>query len=104
MSFGKSTITAEAQYRLAELHYLNNRLIKAEKAGFEVIKNYGSYDFWVTSSYLLIGDIYVKQNDLFNAEATFRSVAENASILELKKIAGEKLLQVIGQKQKTINK
>lgn len=102
LSFGKSEITAEAQYRVAELLTLSAQLPEAEKAGFEVIKTYGSYDFWVTSSYILIGDIYFKQNDLFNAEATFRSVADNASIIELKKIAGEKLLQVIAQKEKTI--
>ena len=42
-----------------------------------------------------------KQNDLFNAEATFKSVADNALIPELKKEAAEKLLLVISQKNKT---
>jgi hypothetical protein len=79
---------------------LNNQLPEAEKAAFEVIKQFGSYDYWVTSSYILIGDVYLKQNDLFNAEATFKSVSENATINELKKIAGEKLLGVIALKEK----
>ncbi len=100
LAFGKSEITAETQYRVAELLLLNNQLPEAEKAAFEVIKQYGSYDYWVTSSYILIGDIYLKQNDLFNAEATFKSVSDNATINELKKIAGEKLLQVIAVKEK----
>jgi hypothetical protein len=44
----------------------------------------GSYDLWVTKSYLLLGDIYVQQKDLFNAEATYKSIVENATIPELK--------------------
>ncbi len=103
LGFGKSEITAEAQYRVAALLLLNNQLPEAEKAAFEVIKQYGSYDYWVTSSYILIGDVYLKQNDLFNAEATYKSVSENATINELKKLAGEKLLGVIALKEK-INK
>jgi TolA-binding protein len=98
---GKSEITAEAQYRTAELLFQLNNLEYAENACFEVIKKFGSYDIWVTKSYLLIGDIYFKQNDLFNAEATFKSVADNALIPELKKEAAEKLLLVISQKNKT---
>ena len=101
LSQGKSEITAEAQYRVGELLLQANRLADAEKAGFEVIKKFGSYDVWVTRSYILIGDIYFKQNDLFNAEATFKSVADNAAQPELKKEAAEKLLQVIAVKEKT---
>lgn len=96
---GKSEITAEAQYRVAELYFQLQKLSEAEKAGFELIKKFGSYDYWVTKGYLLMGDVYFKQHDLFNAEATFKSVADNASQPELKKEASEKLAQVILQKE-----
>lgn len=98
---GKSEITAEAQYRVAELLLQLNKLNEAEQAGFEVIKKFGSYDFWVTRSYILIGDVYFKQNDLFNAEATYKSVADNATIPELQKEAADKLARVIALKNKT---
>ncbi len=98
---GKSEITAESQYRIAELQFQLNKLEEAEKSGFEVIKKFGSYDYWVTKSYILIGDIYFKQNDLFNAEATFKSVSDNAAIQELKKEAAEKLSIVLTQKNNT---
>ncbi|HJV20741.1 MAG TPA: tetratricopeptide repeat protein [Sediminibacterium sp.] len=97
---GKSEITAEAQYRVAELLLQLNKLNEAEKAGFEVIKKFGSYDFWVTRSYILIGDVYFKQNDLFNAEATYKSVADNATIPELQKEAADKLARVIALNNK----
>jgi len=100
LSLGKSEITAEAQYRVGELLFQLGKLDEAEKACFEVIKKYGSYAYWVTKSYLLVGDIYLNQKDYFNAEATFKSVADNAEIEEFKKEAAAKLALVIAEKEK----
>lgn len=101
ISLGKSEYSAEAQYRVAEILYQQNKLAEAEKAGFEVIKKFGSYEYWVTKSYLLLGDVYFKEKDLFNAEATYKSITENATIDEFKKEAQDKLDQVIREKNKT---
>jgi hypothetical protein len=56
-----------------------------------VIKKHTSYEFWITKTYLLLGDIYVAQKDNFNAIATYKSVSENATIEELKNEATNKL-------------
>ena len=101
IAMGKSEFSAEAQYRIAEMFLVQNKLADAEKAGFEVIKKYGSYEFWVTKSYILLGDVYFAQKDYFNAEATYKSVTENASTPELKKEAEDKLAKVIELKNKT---
>jgi tetratricopeptide (TPR) repeat protein len=98
---GKSEFSAEAQYRIAEILLAKNKYAEAEKAAFEVIKKYGSYEYWVTKSYILLGDDYFAQKDYFNAEATFKSVAENATIEELKKEAQDKLAKVIEEKNKS---
>ncbi|MBX2930374.1 MAG: tetratricopeptide repeat protein [Chitinophagaceae bacterium] len=103
IAIAKSELSAEAQYRIAEILLLQNKLTDAEKAGMEVIKKYGSYEYWVTKSYILLGDIYFVQKDYFNAEATFKSVAENSNIEELKQEAENKLAQVIEEKNK-VNK
>ncbi len=66
---------------LQKLLTLQNKLAEAEKAGFDVINKAGSYDYWITKAYILLGDIYFKQQDYFNAEATLKSVVENATIL-----------------------
>ena len=100
---GKSELSAEALYQIASVLYTQNKLKDAEKGAFDVIRKAGSYEYWVTSSYLLLGDIYFKLNDLFNAEATFKSVADNATIEELKKVAQTKLQAVIEEKNK-VNK
>ncbi len=100
---GKSEYSAEAQYRTAEILLLQNKNSEAEKAAFDVIKKAGSYEYWVTKSYLLLGDIYLKANDLFNAEATFKSVSENTTIADLKDEAAKKLALVIAKKEKINN-
>ncbi|MFX9169585.1 hypothetical protein ABTN79_20355, partial [Acinetobacter baumannii] len=80
-------------YNISYILLQQNKLAEAEKAGFETIKKYGSYDIWVTKSYLLLGDVYFKQKDWFNAEATYKSVADNATNVDLKKEAFDKLTQ-----------
>ncbi len=98
---GKSEFSAEAQYHIAEILLQQNKLPEAEKAGFETIKKYGSYDYWVTKSYILLGDVYAKEKDWFNAEATYKSVAENATDASLKKEASDKLAIATAEKAKT---
>lgn len=91
----KGAWAAEARYGIAELYFAANQNAAAEKAAFEVINKSGSYDFWVTSAYLLLGDIYFRQKDYFNAKATFQSVADNAADANLKLQALEKLALVV---------
>ena len=86
-SLSKAAYGAEARYEIASCLYQQNKLTDAEKAAFEVINKAGSYADWVTRSYLLLGDIYLKQKDYFNAKATYKSVAENATIAEFKTAA-----------------
>lgn len=87
----KSEVGAEARYNIAKCLFEKNDLAAAEKAGFEVIKNTSSYEVWVAKSYILLGDVYFRQKDYFNAKATFQSIAENCPIPELKAEAKEKL-------------
>ncbi|ATL47978.1 hypothetical protein COR50_12820 [Chitinophaga caeni] len=90
----KSEIGAEARYNVAYCYFLKNELSTAEKSAFDVIKNTPSYEFWIAKTYILLGDIFTKQKDYFNAKATFQSVAENCPIEALKNEAKEKLEKV----------
>ncbi len=95
----KSLWGAEARYEIANCYFTLNDLSTAEKAGMEVIKVTGSYDYWVAKAYILLGDIYLQQKDYFNAKATYQSVADNATIPELKKEATDKLSKAINEEQ-----
>ena len=97
---GKSEFSAEAKYQHAKILFEQNKLEESEKVAFEQIKGWGSYEYWVTKSYLLLGDIYHKQLDYFNAEATYQSIIANATFADLKKEAQEKLTQVTTDKAK----
>jgi len=95
----KSEWGAEARYETASCYYTLDQLPTAEKAALEVIKVTGSYDYWVAKAYILLGDIYLKEKDYFNAKATYKSVADNATIPDLKKEAQDKLNAAISEEQ-----
>jgi len=101
IELGKSEYAAEARYRVAEILLAQNKLPEAEKAAFDVINKAGSYDYWITSAYILLGDVYYQQKDLFNAEATLKSVTQNSSYADLKKTAQDKLDIVVADKTKS---
>jgi TolA-binding protein len=98
VALGKSEFAAEARYQLAFILFKQNKFAEAEKAAFDVVNKAGSYEYWTTKAYILLGDIYWKQKDYFNAEATLKSVADNAPIPELKQEAQKKLDEVIAEK------
>ena len=93
-SMSRAAYGAEAQYQIADCQYQQNRLKEAEKSAFEVIHKSGSYELWVTKSYFLLGDIYLREKDYFNARATFQSLAENAKIEEIRVQAEQRLDEV----------
>ncbi len=100
-AINKSSYGAEARYEIANCQYQQNKLKDAEKSAFEVINKSGSYADWVTKAYLLLGDIYFKEKDYFNAKATFQSVADNATIPEFKETAVRKLAQVTEEEKQS---
>jgi len=83
---------------MATYYFRQQQLKTAEKFAFETINRSGSYEYWVTKAYLLLGDIYVIQKDIFNAKATYQSVQENASDPLLQKEAQEKLMRIENNK------
>jgi TolA-binding protein len=100
VTLSKSAFGAEARYEIANCFYSENRFADAEKAAFEVINKAGSYETWVTKAYLLLGDVYFKQKDYFNAKATFQSVIDNAKLEDLRQEADRKLKLVEEEEKK----
>ena len=86
---------AEAQYQLANIAFTNKQYKEAEDACFKVADNYSSYEYWVVKAYILLSDIYVVQDNNFQAKATLESIVENASDEQLKNEALAKLNSII---------
>ncbi len=100
ISLSTGALAAEARYEIANIYWIQNNLKEAEKAAFETIKKSGSYGYWVTKSYLLLGDIYLRQKDYFNAKATFQSVAENGTDEALRAEAKRKVKEITDMEKK----
>ncbi|MEI8058845.1 MAG: tetratricopeptide repeat protein [Ferruginibacter sp.] len=98
-AINKSAWGAEARFELANCQYIAGNSSIAEKSAMAVIKETGSYDLWVTKSYILLGDIFMKEKDYFNAKATYESVAKNSVIPELKNEAQQKLDKAIEEEK-----
>lgn len=101
VTLNKAALAAEARYEIANSWLAVNKLAEAEKAAFETINKSGSYDFWVTKAYILLGDVYFRQKDYFNAKATFQSIVDNSINSDLKGEAQLKLNQVIEEESKS---
>ncbi len=102
-AINKTAWGAEARFEIANCQFTMGNFTAAEKSALAVIKETGSYDMWVTKSYILLGDIFMQQKDYFNAKATYESVAKNAIIPELKNEAQQKLDKAI-EEEKTNSK
>ena len=101
VQLNKAALAAEARYEIANCWFQVNKLSEAEKAAFETINKSGSYDYWVTKSYILLGDIYFREKDYFNAKATFQSIVDNTINAEFKNEAQTKLNRVIEEEGKS---
>ena len=101
VQLNKSALAAEARYEIAFCWFELNKLNEAEKAAFEVINKSGSYDYWITKAYLILGDVYFKQKDYFNAKATFQSVVDNTIDPTLKSEAQTKLSRVTEEESRS---
>ncbi len=85
---------AEAKYNVAEIEYLLKEYDNSEKTVFELVNNYSGYDYWVAKGFILLGDIYTKKGNLFQAKQTFQSIIDNYDGKDLTDIAKEKLEKI----------
>lgn len=93
--FSQGEAGAEAQYSISKITYEMNDLEASEKEVFELINQYASFDYWVASGFILLADIYLKQDNIFQAKQTLQSIIDNHDGEELKKQATVKLNEIL---------
>ena len=71
------SLAAESSYLLSELFYTTNQLEQAEQQCKSTNSVSSNYPYWIAKSLLLLSDIYLAKNDLFNARAATEAVIEN---------------------------
>ncbi len=85
---------AEALFNKAIIIYRQDKLEEAENLIYELPEKYPSFDYWIAKGFILLADIYVARDNLFQAEQTLASIIENYKGEDLKKIAEGKLEQI----------
>jgi TolA-binding protein len=73
----KTVAAAEAKYNIARVEYLKGHYKASQKTCFDLVKDLPNYDYWVTKTFILLGDNYVGLKDSFQAKATLQSVIDN---------------------------
>ncbi len=99
LSQKNNAIGAESKYYLAFLKYQRGEYKKAEKDIFDFVKSSPGYEYWVTKSLILLADVYLGMNEIFQAKQTLQSVVDNTKYDDLKEIAQEKL-DIINEKER----
>ena len=67
---------SEAMYMKSYFSFLSEDYSKTEELVFKLAEEYSS-NHWIAKGFVLLSDIYVKQNNDFQAKATLESIIEN---------------------------
>lgn len=92
---------AEAKYYLAYLTYLDDDLVLAEQLIFALAEDY-SNDHFIARAFILLSDIYVTQDNLFQAKATLESVIEHHENEDLVNVARERWESIVEKEKKVV--
>ncbi len=80
----KDESAAEANLILAQIFFNNGQNNQALETLYSLNQNFQGYPYWTGKSYILIAEIFLSEDDKFQAEATLSSIIENTSIEEVK--------------------
>jgi TolA-binding protein len=92
---------AEAKYKLARIEYDLSDFDQAEKDVFELTNTYSAYDYWVASGFILLADIYVKKENMFQAKQTLQSIIDHYEGDELREMAIDRLNAILEEENRS---
>ena len=67
---------AESAYRVIEALFAEGNHDESEKRVYALADSKTPHSYWLGKAFILLGDIYVQRNDVFQARATYRSVVD----------------------------
>ncbi len=90
---------AEAMYHLALITFREGNYAKAEEQIFEYINRISAYDYWLARLFLLLADVYLEMDNLFQAKHTLQSIIDNYEGEELRTRAVNRLAFILELEQ-----
>lgn len=91
----KNAIGAEAKFNIALIQHMQGNYDECQKHIFELVDKYASYKDWVSKSFLLLSDNYLKLNDAYQAKITLQYVIDKSGSDEYRNIAQKKLTEIL---------
>lgn len=85
---------AEAYYYISKIYFDQAKYDLALESLFILTNNFKSYESWLGQAYLLMADIYIETNELFQAKATLNSLIEHSALEEVRNKAEAKLSDI----------
>ncbi|MGD9977730.1 MAG: tetratricopeptide repeat protein [Bacteroidales bacterium] len=73
---------AESKYMVAKIYLQKGDLKKAEAEVFAFAEKNTPHQYWLAKSFILLADVYIQQDDFFQAKATLQSVIDGYSITD----------------------
>lgn len=77
ISESRNELTAEALFQRATIYFQQNDLEASRTDILKLNDDFSAYEFWVVKGFILLSDIYLKENDYFQAKATLQSIIDN---------------------------
>ena len=73
----RNELTAEALYYRAYIHLENEKIESSRADVYRLNDDFSAYEYWVVKGFILLSDIYMLEDDLFQAKATLQSIIDN---------------------------
>ena len=96
----KSEIGAESMYEVAYISFQQGKYKDAQDLIYALKDRYDIYDYWKAKAFILSADISEKTGDNFQAKSTLKSIIDNYEGEDLKKIAEQKLQEIIDKESR----
>lgn len=97
-----SAFGAESAYLAAMICFNKDMLDDAENRIFNIADTFSAHDYWVANSFILLADVYIKKDNIFQAKETLRSVADNYQGEDLRQIARNKLTELENDEKRSV--
>lgn len=94
---------AESKYLLANMYFEQGKYTEAENEVIDFSKKNTPHQFWLARSYVLLADIYIKQNNDFQAKQYLLSLQKNYKVAdEIQTLITDRLNAIGDREKKTI--
>ena len=71
---------AESRYRVIEYLYTTGKPSEAREKVFEFASTGTPHQYWTARAFLVLGDTYIDEGDMFQARATLQSIADGYTV------------------------